>query len=103
MFLRLDQIPTQLPWPVWLSWLVVILQTGKSPVCFRARAWVVGLVPGREACKRPPVSVSLILPPPLLNYKRKNLLTNTYIKKTTKYIYMYICAYIYLPTGGRGA
>ena len=39
--------------PVWLSWLGVVLQTERWPICFpvRAQTWVVGSVPS-WACMR---------------------------------------------------
>ena len=49
-------------WPLWVSWLGVVLQTERSQVQFpvRAQAWVAGSVPGQSACRRQLIGVSLL-------------------------------------------
>ena len=63
-------VPPQL---VWLCWLGVPPHTETSPVGFlvRARAWVAGLVPGRDVYEGQPIDVSLplFLPPTPSLYK----------------------------------
>ena len=62
------------PWPVWLSWLGIFLQSERSLVQFPVRAWVVGSVPGRGAFERQWVNISsLFLPPLSLKINEKNL------------------------------
>ena len=50
-------------WPLWLSWLGVVLQSKRSPVQFplRARAWFEGSLPGGGTWERQPIDVSLPL------------------------------------------
>ena len=58
---------TTLPWLVWLSWLGIILQSERLATRFpvRARAWVMGSVPGWGTYNRQLIDVSLplFLPP----------------------------------------
>ena len=51
--LSVSQKSIKMPWPTWLSWLVIILQTEGPQVQFlvRAHAWVTGSVPGRVCMK----------------------------------------------------
>ena len=49
------------PWPLWLSWLGVVLQSEVSPLQFlmRAHAWFAGLDPSQGVYKRQPINASL--------------------------------------------
>ena len=63
-----DKVPLRLstvPWPLWLSWLGVILHGKKSLVWGLAgvHAWTVGLVPSWGACERQSIDASLPLCP----------------------------------------
>ena len=67
------------PWLVWISWLVIALQTERLTVWFPVRAhawvtgWVTGQVPRWGAYERQPINVSLpfFLPPFPSKFKKK--------------------------------
>ena len=50
-----------LPWPVWLSWLGVVLQNKRMPVWFlvRTHVWVMGPVPRWGMWERQPIDDSV--------------------------------------------
>ena len=62
------------PWPMWFSWLVVVLKTKRLLVGFRVRAhaWVVSSVPGGSMRGNQSMFLSLCFSLPSLSLKEIN-------------------------------
>ena len=80
------------PWPLWLSWLGIVLQTKGSPVGFPAKAhsWVTHLSPPLPLYKKQPIDISL----PLVFPSLRHSLPQSLLKKRKIYVLYNIFVYI---------